>query len=269
MSSRQKTAESFLELVDLMGRLRAPDGCPWDRKQTHDSLKHYLLEESHELLDEIDERDPEGICGELGDLFLQLVFHAQIAAENGQFDVADALDHINTKLRHRHPHVFGGESAADAREVLTIWQRQKAKEDRPDGDGSLLSKVPKSLPALARAQEMTKECSKAGFDWPDAQGAIEKVFEEIEEIREIAGRENAAEETEEELGDLFLSLVNVCRLKGIDAEVALRKANGKFERRFRAVEVRAAAEGRDLGKMSLAEMDGIWDQVKDDEVAEA
>jgi len=265
MKSRPEIAEKFLELVDIMARLRSYDGCPWDRKQTHESLKRFLIEEAHELFDEIDAKHPDRICGELGDLFLQLVFHAQIAAEAGQFDAGDALEHINAKLRHRHPHVFGAEHAATPEDVLVLWHRQKAQEDDRKEDASILAKAPKSLPALSRAQSMTRECSKVGFDWQSPEGALEKVFEEVRELQTAISGDGSPEEREAELGDLFFALVNVCRLMGLEAEEALRKANTKFERRFRDLEERVAESGRDLREMTLEEMDEVWDQVKEEE----
>jgi len=265
MASRPEIAEGFIELVDIMARLRSCDGCPWDRKQTHESLKRFLIEEAHELFDEIDAGRPDRICGELGDLFLQLVFHAQIAAEAGQFDIGDALERINTKLRHRHPHVFGGEHAKTPEDVLALWHRQKAREDSVKEDPSILAKAPKSLPALSRAQSMTRECSKVGFDWQEPEGALEKVFEEVQELRGAISGEASPEEREAEFGDLFFALVNVCRLMGIEAEEALRKANAKFERRFRELEEQVAASGKELKELTLEEMDEIWDRVKEEE----
>ncbi|MDA0839598.1 MAG: nucleoside triphosphate pyrophosphohydrolase [Planctomycetota bacterium] len=265
MNSRQQIAQNFLELVDIMARLRSADGCPWDRKQTHESLKKYLFEEAHELFDEIDESNVEGICSELGDLILQPVFHAQIASEEGQFDIGDCVERIVSKLRHRHPHVFGEESAATPDEVMTIWRRQKAKEDGNEEKKSLLDGVPRSLPALSQAQHMTKECSRVGFDWGEPAGALEKVFEELEELKENLDESVPQNEREDEMGDLFFALVNVSRLLDIDAEEALRKANRKFERRFRSVEEMASAEGRELTEMELKEMDALWDRVKDAE----
>jgi tetrapyrrole methylase family protein/MazG family protein len=264
MNTRPEIAQRFVELVDIMARLRSHDGCPWDRKQTHESLKRFLVEEAHELFDEIDAQNPAGVCGELGDLFLQLVFHAQVASEAGQFDVGDALGHINRKLRHRHPHVFGQEHAATPEDVLAVWHRQKAQEGQK-ADTSILAKAPKSLPALARAQSMTRECSKVGFDWDEAKGALEKVFEELQELRSAIGKDSSHEEREAEFGDLFFALVNVCRFMGIEAEEALRKANAKFERRFRKLEAQVAASGRNLADMTLREMDDIWDRIKEDE----
>ena len=265
MNSRQQIAQNFLELVDIMARLRSADGCPWDRKQTHESLKEYLFEEAHELFDEIDEADVEGICSELGDLILQPVFHAQIASEAGEFDIGDCVQRIVSKLRHRHPHVFGEEDAATPDEVMKIWRRQKAKEGGEEKKKSLLDGVPKSLPALSQAQHMTKECSRVGFDWGEPAGALEKVFEELGELKETLDESVPQTEREDEMGDLFFALVNVSRLLDIDAEEALRKANKKFERRFRSVEGLADEEGRDLSEMVLQEMDALWDRVKDAE----
>jgi tetrapyrrole methylase family protein/MazG family protein len=265
MNSRQQIARSFIELVDIMARLRSADGCPWDRQQTHESLKKYLFEEAHELFDEIDDADIEGICSELGDLILQPVFHAQIASESGQFDIGDCIERIVSKLRHRHPHVFGKENAATPDEVMKIWRRQKAKEGGEEEKKSLLDSVPKSLPALSQAQHMTKECSRVGFDWGEPAGALEKVFEELEELKETLDESVLQNERESEMGDLFFALVNVSRLLGIDAEESLRKANKKFERRFRQVETMAHEEGRELNEMELSEMDALWDKVKSEE----
>lgn len=261
MNSREKMAERFLDLVDIMARLRSDTGCPWDRKQNHQSLKRYLLEETYELLEAIDTGPTDAICDELGDVFLQLVFHAQIAREAGLFDAGDSLDSICKKLRHRHPHVFGSEKASTPEDVLVIWHRQKAMEQAPGEDNSILGNVPHAMPALARAQALQRKAAKVGFDWPKASGAIEKLLEEIQELRK-AEEEGCHAASEEEIGDIFFSLVNVCRFLKIEAEDAARKATLKFERRFNKLESLAAAKGLNFKELTLSEMDGLWDQVK-------
>ena len=254
--------DSFAELVKVMARLRAADGCPWDREQTHASLKPYLLEEAYEALEAIDVGDDGELCKELGDVLLQVVFHAQIAGEEGRFSIDDVARAIVDKLIHRHPHVFGDLEVDGADQVVTNWERIKQEERRgKDRQPSVLDGVPKQLPALLRAQRIQGKASRVGFDWDEIAGPLAKVEEEFAELRK-AMEVGSAAEVEEEFGDLLFALVNVGRFLKLAPEDTLRRAVEKFERRFRQVEETARTQGRDLQEMSMQEMDQIWDQIK-------
>lgn len=248
-------------LVHIMARLRGEGGCPWDREQDHQSLKPYLIEEAYEVLEALDEEDMYKICEELGDLLLQIVFHAQIARENRQFDINDVIAGINEKLIRRHPHVFGSVNARDSREVLVNWEKIKAKEREGSAPKSLLGSIPSALPALMRANKLQKAAARVGFDWPDYQGAYDKTQEELSELKSaiIAGDRL---EIEEEVGDLIFSIVNLARLLGIEPEGALSKTSAKFIRRFEYVEDMARTKGKDLSHFTLAEMDEWWEEAK-------
>ncbi len=254
---------SFSELVALMARLRAPDGCPWDRQQTHTTLKPYLLEEVYEALEAIDADDAAELCKELGDVLLQVVFHAQIAAEEGRFDIEAVGQAIVDKLIRRHPHVFGDASADEADEVLRRWEQIKKQERREQGEAapSLLEGIPKHLPALMRAYRIQTRVAQQGFDWDEVDGALDKVEEEFAEVRKAWETDEAAA-VEEEFGDLLFSLVNASRFLKVDPEQALRRAVAKFERRFRALEEIVHARGEEIAALSLAALDEIWDEVK-------
>jgi tetrapyrrole methylase family protein / MazG family protein len=257
---------SFAELVAVMARLRSTTGCPWDREQDHASLKPYLLEEAYEALEAIDAGDDEELKKELGDVLLQVVFHAQIAAEEQRFAIDDVCRAIVDKLIHRHPHVFGTEQADDSETVLKNWERIKKEErqGQQETPPSALDGVPQVLPALLRAQRVQHKASRVGFDWPDAEGPLEKVAEEFEELRQ-AIKEGQSQETNEEFGDLLFALVNVGRFLDLTAEDALRLAVAKFERRFRAVEDDYNRRGVDMAASTLEEMDQVWDTVKEQE----
>ena len=260
---------TFSELVAIMARLRGPGGCPWDRQQTHATLRPYLLEEAYEALEAIDAEDDAELCKELGDVLLQVVFHAQIAAEEGRFDIEAVGQAIVDKLIRRHPHVFDDASADGADEVLRRWEQIKKQERREQGETapSLLEGIPKHLPALMRAHRIQARVAQQGFDWDDIDGALDKVEEEFAEVRKAweTGRVAAVEE---ELGDLLFSLVNASRFLKIDPEQALRRAVAKFERRFRALEETVQARGEEVAALSLAALDEIWDEVKAREKAE-
>jgi len=252
-------------LVDVMARLRGPDGCPWDREQDHKSLKRYLIEEAYEVLDAIDQGDDAALVEELGDVLLQVVFHSQIAREEGRFDVNDVVRAITEKLIRRHPHVFAQADAPDAQAVLANWEKLKQAERAKKGEAgrppSLLDGIPKDLPALMLAADVQRRAAKVGFEWRELAGALEKV---VEELGELAEARAAGDRTKlfEEWGDLLFSLVNVARYDGIDPEEALRHAAKKFSDRFRHIEARAAESGRELGEMTLEEMDALWDEAK-------
>ena len=256
--SYPRAGEKFLRLVDIMARLRAPGGCPWDREQTFESIKPYLLEETYEVMDAIDARDWRGLAEELGDLMLQAVFFAQMAAEENKFSIEDSLDAIAEKLVRRHPHVFGSRLVRDAEEVLRNWEQIKRGEAR--APSSILGGVPRHLPALAYAQVVGRKVARVGFDWPDVQGVLDKLSEEAHELSEAADSEHKRHE----LGDLLLAIVNLARWLAVDAEDALREANARFVARFQRVEALAAERRQELNKLTPAELDALWEQAKAD-----
>jgi tetrapyrrole methylase family protein / MazG family protein len=255
--------DKFQKLVDLMVRLRAPDGCPWDREQTFDTIKPYTLEEAYEVLDAIDRRDWSELTGELGDLMLQVVFYAQIAAERKLFRIEDALDAINEKLVRRHPHIFGDEYAATGQDVKKRWDEIKAAEKAEKGaaDETLLGGVPRNVPALVEAQQIASRAAGAGFDWENVDQVIEKLHEELNEFND-ARRGDDRSELENELGDLFFVLVNIARFVKVDPEQALRKTNAKFRDRFGHVERRLAERGRKVTESTIDEMEELWQEAK-------
>ena len=265
--SNTSAGEKFQLLVDLMTRLRAPGGCPWDREQTFDTIKPYLLEETYEVLDAIDARDWQELPGELGDLMLQAVFFSQMAAEENLFRIDDALDAITQKLIRRHPHVFGTETARTGDDVRKIWSEVKAqeREQNPKSEirnpKSLLKTVPRSLPALVEAQQITSRAATVGFDWPGVAPVLEKLHEELDEF-ESARRAGSPEQLEDELGDLLFVLVNLARFVKVDPEQALRKTNAKFRRRFGHVEEKLAERGASPADSNIEEMESLWQQAK-------
>ena len=240
---------------DTIARLRAPGGCPWDREQTHRSLRPHLLEESYEALAALDADDTDALREELGDLLLQIVLQAQIAVEAGEFSLAQVIEGVDAKIKHRHPHVFGDVEVADVAEVLHNWEEIKREEK---GKRSLLGGVSRALPALARAQAIQKRVARVGFDWPDAEGVVAKIAEEVAELREAKG----SEEQEEELGDLLFAVVNLARWLNVDAESALRGACERFIRRFSGMEDLCRERGLNMSELSLAEQDELWEKVK-------
>jgi MazG family protein len=246
-----------------MARLRAPGGCPWDREQTFDTIKPYLLEETYEVMEAIDARDWPELTGELGDLLLQPVFLSQMAAEQNLFSIADALDAINEKLIRRNPHVFGEQTAETAGDVRRIWGEVKAEEKKQKGghDAGLLDSVPRALPALVEAQQLTSRAAHVGFNWENAEQVLEKLHEELAEF-DAARRDAAQDELEGELGDLLFVLVNLARFVKVDPEQALRKTNAKFRRRFGYIERKLSEEGRSPQEATLAEMDALWEESK-------
>lgn len=248
--------ESFHEIV---AHLRAPNGCPWDREQTHQSLRTHLLEESYETLEAIDSGDFASMREEFGDLLLQIVLNAQIASEEGQFNMNDVVKGIHDKIVRRHPHVFGEVEVGGVKDVLTNWEKLKEKErGKKKEEKGLLDGAPLSLPALTQAQEYQDRAARVGFDWPEIEGVLDKVREEIEEIKAAQNLEEATAE----LGDLFFVLVNLARWRKVDAESALREANMKFKKRFGYVEQNAKKQGRSLSDMTLEEMDALWNEAK-------
>ena len=254
--------DRFGELVQIMARLRGENGCPWDREQTHASIKPYLLEETYEVLESIDENDPAKLEEELGDLALQVVFHAQMADEAGLFTIADVLRGINEKLRRRHPHIFGDVKADTAQEVLFNWEQiKKLEREKTQGRASLLDGVPRELPALLRAHRLQEKASRVGFDWNEARQVFQKVEEELAELR-AAMESEQPDRMEAELGDLLFSLVNLGRFIAVNPEDALRKTIARFIARFQYIEEELARRGTSPGKVTLEEMDALWAEAK-------
>lgn len=272
-------SDRFNELVQLMAKLRAPDGCPWDRKQTHESLKPYLLEETYEVLETIDKQDEPKLREELGDLLLQILFHAQIAAERKAFSVEEVMQLLADKLVRRHPHVFGekGDGALTPDQVYSNWEQIKKSERQQAGRSeSVLDGVPKTLPALLRAFQIQARASRVGFDWPQngdgVHQVMDKVKEEIAELTDAYGtREKRAGKAdqaamqrhlEDEMGDVLFSLVNLARFLKVNPEDAMRRATDRFADRFHFIEAEASRTGRALESMTLAEMDALWEKAK-------
>ncbi|MCC7499594.1 MAG: nucleoside triphosphate pyrophosphohydrolase [Bryobacterales bacterium] len=255
--------EKFDRLVAIMARLRAPDGCPWDREQTLETIKPYLLEETYEVLDAIDARDWRGLAEELGDLMLQAVFFARIAGDEGLFTIEESLDAINTKLVRRHPHVFADGDARTADEVKQRWDRIKAEEHREKGGvrERLLDGISRSQPALAEAAQIAGRAAKAGFDWENAEQVIAKLHEELDELA-AARASGIASHQAGEIGDLLFVIVNIARFLKVDPEQALRRTNRKFRRRFGYVEEKLDQAGKRLEESSIDEMEALWQEAK-------
>jgi len=249
-------------LLSVMDKLLSPEGCPWDRRQNHQSLKKYLIEESYEVIDAIDQGDMYKLCEELGDLLLQVVFHAALAERNGEFTISQVVSSITKKMIHRHPHVFGEAKVENAAQVIENWEAIKQKEGEPK---SMLAGVPRYLPALQKAQKVQSKAALVGFDWPEASGAALKVEEEWRELQSACGTGDR-DEIQEELGDFFFASVNLCRLLQFDAEETLRAAADKFIRRFSFMEAKARELGLRLADMSLSQLDSLWDEAKNSEM---
>jgi tetrapyrrole methylase family protein / MazG family protein len=253
-------SDSFHRLVEVMHRLRRE--CPWDREQTSQSILPYLIEETYEVLEAIEESDPAEVRAELGDLLLQILFHAELAKERGEFDVYDVADAICQKMIRRHPHVFAGAEVADAEAVLANWSRIKhAERTAESGRASVLDGVPRSLPALLRAERLGEKATRVGFDWPNAASVLEKVREELGELEGAISEQNP-ERVEAELGDLLFALASFARRSGASAELALGRALRRFEDRFRSMESAVAASGRDIHDLSLEELEALWQEAK-------
>ncbi|ANS76375.1 MazG family protein [Paenibacillus yonginensis] len=258
--------KSFARLHEIVDILRSPGGCPWDQEQTHSSLRKNLIEEAYEVLETIDEDDPEHMQEELGDLLLQVMLHAQMEEEEGTFNVYDVIGTLNEKLIFRHPHVFGDRNAGNAAEALGNWEDMKAEEKRCKGlkpeESSALDGVPRGLPALMKAFKLQKKAAKVGFDWPDAAGALAKMEEELAELKQAIQQGDPAAEIELELGDVLFSVVNAARFIGADPEEALSRTNRKFVARFRYVEAKLREQGLSPEQSTLAEMDKLWEEAK-------
>jgi len=260
-TSEDKSISLFQDLIKLMQKLRSKDGCPWDREQNHASLKPHLVEEAYEVVDAIDSGDPSRLKEELADLFFHIIFHCQIAKENGKFDIEGVMALCLDKMTRRHPHVFGNATAATPEKVIHQWEEIKKKEKGNEERKFIVDGLPKYLPALQKAQKLQKKVAKVGFDWPDINGVIAKVDEELAEVKE-AIHENKPENIEEEVGDLLFSIVNLSRFLKLDTENVLHKTIYKFVNRFKKVETELASLGKDIEKCTLEEMDAVWNKVK-------
>jgi tetrapyrrole methylase family protein/MazG family protein len=245
------------ELVQTMKTLLSPEGCPWDREQTHESLTRYLIEETYEVIEAIDEGDMNKLREELGDLLLQVVFHAALADQVGHFDLDDVADSVNNKMINRHPHVFGKMEINTSEGVLQNWEGFK----REEGKKSIMEGIPGMLPALLRAYKLQEKAQRVGFDWPQISGALDKLREEIEEFT-IASRAQNPEQVEDEMGDILFAAVNIARMSGVEPEQALQRCNAKFTRRFQHIEERLREQGELLENAGLERMDRLWDEAK-------
>jgi MazG family protein len=262
--------EWFERLAAVQARLRAPDGCPWDREQTHATLRTYLIEEAYEVLEALESGDDAKFAEEMGDLLLQIVFHSRIAEEESRFTVSDVIREVHDKMVRRHPHVFGEKRAKDAAEVLKNWEQLKKEErkaasrEKSQADAqpaSLLDGVSKALPAALEGLQLTRRAARIGFDWQDAGGVFEKIDEEAGELRQALSAKDAKRE-EEEMGDLLFAAVNLARYLHIDPEIALKKANAKFSSRFRRMEQLAAEAGKPLSDVPREDMERLWEIAK-------
>ncbi len=251
-----KNLRSFATLKRIMARLRAPKGCPWDRQQTHASLKTNLLEECYEALEAIDQQNPQKLCEELGDILMQIVFHAQIASEANEFNIEDVIQGINAKLVHRHPHVFGQLKVNNAKEVMINWEALK-QEERQEGE-SFLTSIPKELPALAYSQSIQRRAAGVGFDWEKVEEIIGKFREEVNELKQAPNQEEIAKE----FGDLLFTLANIARRLNVDLETSLRSANKRFFERFSYMEEACQKRGVNISSLSLDEQNALWEEAK-------
>ena len=254
------TRRGFDDLVTLMTTLRGEGGCPWDREQTLATLKPFIIEEAYEVVDAIDRDDRAGLAEELGDLLLQAVFAAEVTREEGSFDIYDSITAIHQKLVRRHPHVFGDVEARDAETVLVNWEKLK-NEERKSENKSILAGVPQSLPALLKASRLTEKASRVGFDWQRADDVLDKLEEELGELREAVHSGDAAK-VHDELGDVLFTIANIARKMNVNAEEALQSTNRKFSRRFESMESAVREQGRNLDELTLEEMDALWNDAK-------
>lgn len=286
----QNPGPAFAKLAAVMARLRAPGGCPWDREQTHSTLRTYLIEEAYEVLDALDSRDDSKFAEELGDLLLQVLFHAQIAAEDRRFSINDVIREIHDKMIRRHPHVFGNVKAKTSAQVLRNWEllkkherqsktavapassQQAISEPAPRNDsegGSLLEGVPHTIPALLEAFQLTRKAARIGFDWENVEGIFDKLHEESAELREVLHKKDSPDRVESELGDILFVAVNLSRFLNVDPEIALHKASAKFTRRFHEMEKIARQQGTTLSELPRPRLESLWDQSKQGELSKA
>jgi len=259
-----KKKNKFDGLIKVVRKLRAPQGCPWDRVQTHATLKPYMVEEVYEALEAIDSKDYKKLAEELGDMLLHIVMQAEMGREEKKFTIDDVIDSISAKMIRRHPHVFSNKKVKSVEEVWKRWEEIKAKEVKGQSDKvkSILESVPNALPALYRADKVQRRAARVGFDWNKIAGAWEKVYEEQKEIHELLKKKKNIRRLKEELGDLLFAVVNVSRKLDIDAEEALQNATTKFMRRFKEIEKHAKKSGRHVSKLTLPEMDAVWNEIK-------
>ncbi len=250
---------NFEELVKIVEKLRGPEGCPWDREQTRESLKPFLIEELYELLDALDENNSEGIKEELGDMLFQIILHCQLSKEERLFDVNDVIDNIIRKMIRRHPHVFGNKKLTTSKEVLSWWEEHKKKEGK--NRESIMEGIPKTLPALLRAHKLQDKASRVGFDWERIEDVFKKLEEELNEFKNAFDKKNQRE-IEDELGDIFFVLVRISQFVGVNPEEALQKTISKFIHRFKHIEMKALEQGRRPSDMTLEEMDTLWEEAK-------
>ena len=259
---KKKTDKNWvLELEKIMSRLRAPGGCPWDREQTHESLKRYLIEEAYELIDAVDDADDEHMMEELGDVLLQILFHSQIAKEEKRFDLQKVARVCCEKLIRRHPHVFADQKIKDSKAVIRQWEEIKKGEKAGQKRESVLDGIPRHLPALSQAEKIQKKASKAGFDWPEIDGVVAKIEEEFREVKEALKKGNP-KAIRGEIGDLLFAVVNLCRFQDESPEEVLRNTIKKFYRRFQFIELALKKAGKPMDKTSLEELDKLWNQAK-------
>ncbi len=249
------------DLLEIMKRLRADDGCPWDRVQTHQSIKRSMIEEAYEAIEALDNNDDKMFANELGDVLMQVVFHARIAEERGAFNFNDVVNEICTKLIERHTHVFGDDKAGDESEALDAWEKNKKKEKGLKSYSDALVDVPKNFPALIRAEKVQKKAKSAGFDWENVDGAIDKIYEELDEVKSAMKSDNE-EKINEEFGDLLFAVVNMGRFLKVDPETSLTDATNKFINRFIKMEKLAEGKNMKLDELSLSELDDLWEEVK-------
>ncbi|MCF6097711.1 nucleoside triphosphate pyrophosphohydrolase [Thermovorax subterraneus] len=252
---------SIQDLVDIMARLRGENGCPWDKAQTPETLKPFLLEETFEVIDAIDRSDPKELSEELGDLLLQIVFLSRIGEERGEFKFDDVVQIICEKMIRRHPHIFGEKRLESAEEVLKHWEEIKKEEKEVGSYAETMDKIPESFPALMKAYKVQEKAARVGFDWENVDGALEKVYEELNELKEVYKGDDRGK-IMEEIGDLLFAMVNVARFLGVNPELALREATNKFIRRFKYVEETSSKMGKKLQEMTLEDMDRLWDEGK-------
>jgi tetrapyrrole methylase family protein/MazG family protein len=255
----EQNLKDFDNLKRIIAKLRAPDGCPWDRAQTHDSIKQYLIEEAYEVIQTIDENKMDKLCEELGDLLLQILLHTQIAEESGQFDIDDVIHRISEKMVRRHPHVFGNAKADNPDEVVANWDEIKRQENK--GETSLLDSVPKNIPALAYSHAIQNRAARTGFDWKGFEGILDKVMEEVNELRQTKTQQHKVHE----FGDLMFILTNVARWLNIDPELSLHQANERFYNRFKYMEKVCEEKGIQLGSLSFDQQNELWEQAKKQE----
>ncbi len=268
MQKQEKSGYSrdFEKLVKIVAKLQGPKGCPWDRAQSHETLKPYMVEETYEALEAIDNKDYKKLAEELGDMLLHILMHAEMAKKDKEFTIRDIINSISAKMIRRHPHVFSKKKAKTVEEVWRKWEEIKAKEVKKKGEKhkGILESIPQSLPALYRADKVQRRAARVGFDWNSVAGAWKKVHEETDEIQELIKKPKGKSRAKlkEELGDLLFAIVNVSRKMDIDAEEGLQRSTSKFMRRFKEIELHSKRKGKPLHKMTLKEMDRIWDQVK-------